>query len=190
MRAAMSRQKGAASFAALNGMPTITSALRIKPCFEAVYRRRRTVPVRGQQTSYVFDAVLEAATQQQAYQHLCAPLVDSLLSGQSSVLLLYGASQSGKTYTLHGGNSSQDAGIAVQAVQALARGLSIVPNSKYRLSASYCGLTCGHDAQLVDLLAAAPAATTSLNNGSAAAALASLSSWTLEEPADILEVRE
>lgn len=183
----MSRQKGFNSFAVLNGLPTIRTAVRIKPLVECTTRRRRTVPVRGQQASYSVDCVLDAATQQQSYQHLCAPLVDGLLNGDSSVVLLYGASQTGKSYTLQGSNSSDGAGLVVRAVQAVLRGLSIVPKTKYRLSCSYCGLGVGHDAQLVDILAAGPASAASLRDGSAAAAMAVLSSWTIEESADMLE---
>lgn len=90
---------------------------------------------------------------------------------------------------MQGSGSSQDAGIIPLAVQAVLRGLSIVPKHKYRLSATYCGLSTGHDAQLVDLLATNPAAAVaSLRDGSAPSALASLTSWSVEEPADILEV--
>jgi hypothetical protein len=86
--------------------------------------------------------------------------------------------------------SVQGAGVIPKAVQAVLRGLSIVPKHRYRLSVSHCGLSVGHDAQLLDLLASTPAATAaSLRDGSAAAALAGLTSWTLEDPSDIQEVR-
>lgn len=184
----MSRQKGFNSFAVLNGLPTFRTALRVRPLLKSSTRQRRTVPVRGQHGSYVLDCVLDAATQQQAYHHLCAPLVDGLLNGESSMLLVYGASQTGKSFTLQGSGSNECTGIVVQAVHAVLRGLSIVPKAKYRLSCSYCGLGVGHESQLVDLLAAEPAAAASLKDVSAAAAMAVLSSWTIEESIDILKV--
>lgn len=185
----MSRRKGCTSFAVLNRLPTITTALRIRPADTSDRRRRRLVPLRLQQAGYALDGVLDAATQQQVYQQLCCPLVDGLLTGESAVLLVYGAYHSGKSYTLQGVGSNEDAGVVLQAVQAITTGLSIVPRNKYRLSATYCGLGVGHDAQLVDLLAPRPASAASLRDGSATAALSALSSWTILAPADIQEVR-
>lgn len=94
----MSRTKG--GFATLQNMPTVRTALRVKPSTDA-RRRRNTVPVRGQAGSYVVDLALsESATQQHAYEHLVAPLVDSIIHGDNAVLLVYGASGTGKTYSL------------------------------------------------------------------------------------------
>ena len=91
------RTKG--TFAALQGMPTVRSAVRVRPCSGLV--RRRTCPVRGQAGSYVVDVALgDSCLQQQAYQYLAAPLVDSFINGESAVLLLYGAAGTGKTHTL------------------------------------------------------------------------------------------
>lgn len=83
-----------------------------------------------------------------------------------------------------------DAGMVLRATHAILRALSIVPKAKYCLSVAYCGLTVGHEAQLFDLLAPAPAAAAvSLRDGSAAAALAGLTAWAVEDPVDVLEVR-
>lgn len=86
--------------------------------------------------------------------------------------------------------SSDDAGMILRATHAILRSLSIVPKAKYCLSVTYCGLTVGHEAQLMDLLSPAPAASAvSLRDGSAAAALAGLTCWAVEDPCDVLEVR-
>jgi hypothetical protein len=97
------RTKG--TFAAVQGMPTVRSAVRVRPC--SAPARRRTCPVRGQAGSYVVDVALgESCLQQQAYQHVTAPLVDSFISGESAVLLVYGAAGTGKTHTLQVSSSS------------------------------------------------------------------------------------
>lgn len=86
--------------------------------------------------------------------------------------------------------TGEDAGMILRATQAILQGLSIVPKAKYCLSVAYCGLSVGHDAQLLDLLTPAPgAAAVSLRDGSAAAALAGLTCWSVEDPCDVLEVR-
>jgi kinesin family protein 4/21/27 len=117
--------------------------------------------------------------------------------GENVVLLAYGAAGTGKSYTLQGATASgslpdtaQDAGMILRAAFAVVRGLSAVPKSRYALSVTHCGLSVGLDAQLVDLLApgsGAAASTTSLRDGSAAAALAGLTSWAVEDPCDITE---
>lgn len=86
--------------------------------------------------------------------------------------------------------SGDDTGMVLRATHAILRVLSIVPKAKYCLSVAYCGLSVGHDAQLLDLLAPAPtSAAVSLRDGSAAAALAGLTAWSVEDPCDVLEVR-
>lgn len=86
--------------------------------------------------------------------------------------------------------SGDDAGMILRATKSILRALSIVPKAKYCLSVAYCGLSVGHDAQLLDLLSPAPAAAAvSLRDGSATAALAGLTAWSVEDPCDVLEVR-
>jgi hypothetical protein len=85
--------------------------------------------------------------------------------------------------------SGDDAGMILRATTSILRALSIVPKAKYCLSVAYCGLSVGHDAQLLDLLSPVPAAAAvSLRDGSAAAALAGLTAWSVEDPCDVLEV--
>jgi hypothetical protein len=87
-------------------------------------------------------------------------------------------------------DSADDAGMILRAAYAVVRGLAVVPKAKYSLSVAYCGLSIGHEAQLTDLLAPSTgAAPVSLREGSAAAALAGLTHWAVEDPCDITEVR-
>jgi hypothetical protein len=100
---------------------------------------------------------------------------------------LQGGSDTG---SIGSSSSSSEAGIIVRATESILRALAIVPKAKYCLSVTYCGLSVGHDAQLTDLLSPAPAAATaSLRDGSAAAALAGLTVWSVEDTVDVLEVR-
>jgi hypothetical protein len=80
-----------------------------------------------------------------------------------------------------------DVGMILRATQTVLRSLSIVPKTKYCLSVAYCGLSAGHEAQLLDLLSPT-SATVSLRDGSAAAALAAMTCWSVEDPCDVLEV--
>jgi hypothetical protein len=99
------RTKG--TFATVQGMPIVRSAVRVRPC--SAPSRRRTCPVRGQAGSYVVDVALgESCLQQQAYQHLTAPLVDNFINGESAVLLVYGATGTGKTHTLQVSSGTRD----------------------------------------------------------------------------------
>lgn len=75
------------------GMPCVSTAVRIKPAASRGKRSRRSaVPVlRGGQTSrFVVDSIVgEAATQQQAYESLVAPLVDNFIQVRSPVAVGY-----------------------------------------------------------------------------------------------------
>lgn len=77
------RLRDPGSLSVVCGMPSVSSALRVKPALARGKRTRRSaVPVlRGGQTSrYVVDSVLgETASQQHTYQALVAPLVDSFV---------------------------------------------------------------------------------------------------------------
>jgi hypothetical protein len=86
------RLRDTGSLSVVCGLPCVTSAIRVKPAAARGKRTRRSaVPVlRGGQTSrYVVDSVLgEAASQQQTYEALVAPLVDSFIQVCVSLMLL------------------------------------------------------------------------------------------------------
>lgn len=76
------RLRDTGSLTVVCGMPTVSTALRVKPAARGRRARRGAVPVlRGGQTSrYVVDSVLgDAASQQEVYQELVAPLVDNFV---------------------------------------------------------------------------------------------------------------
>lgn len=78
------RLRDTSSLSVVCGMPSVSSALRVRPAASARGKRSRRVSVpvlRGGHTSrYVVDSVLpETASQQQTYQTLVAPLVDSFV---------------------------------------------------------------------------------------------------------------
>lgn len=77
------RLRDTGSLTVVCGMPSVTTALRVKPATARSRRTRRSaVPVlRGGQTSrYVIDNVQgEAASQQDTYEAVIAPLVDNFI---------------------------------------------------------------------------------------------------------------
>lgn len=78
------RQRDTSSLAVVSSIPTVSTAVRVKPATNRSRRggKRNAVPVlRGGQTGkYVVDLVLgEAATQDEVYHVLAAPLVDSFI---------------------------------------------------------------------------------------------------------------
>jgi hypothetical protein len=78
------RRKDVNSFAVVCGMPTLKTALRIKPVSNrssnSSRRRAVALPRQGHCGSYCIDVILgETATQQQTYDSVAAPLVDTFL---------------------------------------------------------------------------------------------------------------
>jgi hypothetical protein len=115
------RQRDTSSLAVVCSMPSVTTALRVKPArSQRRGKRGAIVPVvRGTPGRYIVDAVFgEAATQQEVYQALVAPLVDSFVAGERAVLLAYGAAASGKSHTLQVGVGGGREGVCV-ALQRL-----------------------------------------------------------------------
>ncbi|OCH88588.1 kinesin-domain-containing protein, partial [Obba rivulosa] len=72
---------------------------------------------------YTFSHVFPSDTQQtEFFTHTTLPLVRDVLEGQNGLLFAYGVTNSGKTYTIQGGNASGSAGI-------LPRTLDVIFNS-------------------------------------------------------------
>ena len=72
---------------------------------------------------YTFSHIFPPATQQsEFFQKTTLPLVKDVLEGQSGLLFTYGVTNSGKTYTIQGGEEEGSAGI-------LPRTLDVVFNS-------------------------------------------------------------
>merc|ERR1719359_1683279 len=66
---------------------------------------------------FVFDRVFcPDATQEEVYNTVGKPLVDSLLAGHNACLFAYGQTGSGKTYTMEG---QTNPGVMIQCIQYL-----------------------------------------------------------------------
>lgn len=82
--------------------------------------RLSTVP---QTSTYSFSHIFPSATlQSDFFTKTTLPLVQDLLQGQNALLFTYGVTNSGKTYTVQGGNDPSSAGI-------LPRTLDVIFNS-------------------------------------------------------------
>ncbi len=69
---------------------------------------RETDPSKGHLT-FSFDRVFDqSSTQQQVFEEIGKPLVDSVLEGFNSTLFVYGQTSSGKTHTMQGPDISDD----------------------------------------------------------------------------------
>ncbi|MEW5312120.1 MAG: hypothetical protein WDW38_003772 [Sanguina aurantia] len=106
----------------------------------------------------------------------------------SSVLLLHGAAQTGKTFTLEGPSfvvpREGHEGLIPRAALSIFTNLLVVPKHRYKLYATYCALSAGMDATLADLLCPGGAAV-SLKEVSAAGALQRLVHFELTDRDDI-----
>ena len=72
---------------------------------------------------YTFSHIFPPATSQSDFfEKTTLPLVKDVLEGQSGLLFAYGVTNSGKTYTIQGGNEQGSAGI-------LPRTLDVIFNS-------------------------------------------------------------
>lgn len=73
--------------------------------------------------TYTFTTVFPPQTEQgEFFTQTTLPLVQRLLSGENGLLFTYGVTNSGKTYTIQGGNSVEEKGI-------LPRSLDVIFNS-------------------------------------------------------------
>ncbi|UYV76394.1 hypothetical protein LAZ67_14000274 [Cordylochernes scorpioides] len=71
---------------------------------------------RSQDRKYIFDAVFNAnSSQEEVYRRTTEPLVDNVLNGFNGTVFAYGATGSGKTYTMVG--TEKEPGIMVRALR-------------------------------------------------------------------------
>ena len=76
-----------------------------------------------QAQNYTFNHVFPPETDQaEFFRYTTLPLVQGLLQGQNGLIFTYGVTNSGKTYTIQGGNQPNTAGL-------LPRTLDVVFNS-------------------------------------------------------------
>ncbi|KAG2425908.1 hypothetical protein HYH02_014908 [Chlamydomonas schloesseri] len=172
--------------AAAGGTATLLRQLRIRP---PVRSGAPPLSIKGQYGSFTFDYVIEEGTsQEETFEYAILPSVQNFLQGVSSVVLAYGANSTGKTYSLEGGPAaSRREGAIPRALHAICKNLAVVPKHRYKLYVTYCALSAGVEAQLVDLLAPG-SPPVSLKDGSATTALARLLHYQVESYEDVYEV--
>jgi kinesin family protein 20 len=76
---------------------------------------------------YSFDRVFgPSSSQSDFFANTTLPLVDQLLKGENGLLFAYGVSNSGKTYSVTGGNTinSADRGVLPRAIDVVFRSIS------------------------------------------------------------------
>ncbi|PNH12501.1 Kinesin-like protein KIF27 [Tetrabaena socialis] len=168
-------------------MAEVRAGVRIKQ--PAVRSGGPPLSIRGQYGQFSFDYVIEeGANQEVTFNDCFLPQVNNFLQGLSSTVLVYGAGQTGKTYTLEGGPpASRTEGAMPRALHAIFKNLQAVPKHRYKLYITYCALSAGMEAQMVDLLAPG-SAPVSLKDVSATSALARLLHYQAASHEDIYEV--
>ncbi|GFR41506.1 hypothetical protein Agub_g2200 [Astrephomene gubernaculifera] len=167
-------------------MTDVRAAVRIRP---AARSGGPPLSIKGQYGQFAFDYVVEeGASQEGTFNECILPQVNNFLQGSSSAILVYGASSTGKSYTLEGGSSAnRTEGAIPRALQAICKNLAVVPKHRYKLYITYCALSAGVEALMVDLLAPG-SPPTSLKEASATGALARLLHYQVESSEDIYEV--
>ena len=100
------------------------------------------------QTKFEFDYVFDEETQQEDIYHFTTEnLIESVMEGYHGTVFAYGATGSGKTYTMVGDNLNH--GIMIRALNDLFNALSEVKDKEYNVNISYIEV---YNEQLKDLL--------------------------------------
>ena len=104
--------------------------------------------IQSKQTKFEFDYVFDEHTQQEDIYHFTTEnLIESVMEGYNGTVFAYGATGSGKTYTMVGDKSNH--GIMIRALNDLFNALSEVKDKKYNVNISYIEV---YNEQLKDLL--------------------------------------
>ena len=94
----------------------------------------------GMGRTFGFDRVFgESSTQDDIFNEVAAPLVDSVLDGYNAVCFAYGQTGSGKTFTMHGPSSGDARGLMARSVERLFDSMRQRASSGARYSVS-CSL--------------------------------------------------
>ena len=93
---------------------------------------------------YTFSHVFAPeTTQEQLFKKTTFPLIQDVLNGRNSLLFAYGVTNSGKTYSIQGGSTEQEAGIIPRTMDVLFSSIdglhSNAPYHPERLSGVYEG---------------------------------------------------
>ena len=98
---------------------------------------------------FFFDHVFDKnASQQEVYNKTTKPLLDSIIEGFNATVFAYGATGSGKTYTMLG-NNQNERGIMPRAVSDLFKILQKKKNKEFRIQVSYVEI---YNEEIRDLL--------------------------------------
>lgn len=88
---------------------------------------------------FTFDAVYDwNCTQQELYEETVRPLVNSVLDGFNGTIFAYGQTGTGKTYTMEGSKTTNDAkGVIPKSFEQIFNHISRSNNMQYLVRASY-----------------------------------------------------
>ncbi|CAM9783016.1 unnamed protein product, partial [Hapterophycus canaliculatus] len=105
---------------------------------------------------FSFSGVLrDDATQEEVFQTAAIDIVDSCLQGISGAVLAYGQTNSGKTWTVTGGEGFEERGLAPRAIGHLFREIRNIEASeisvRYEVRASYLEVYEDHVYDLLDV---------------------------------------
>ena len=104
--------------------------------------------VRAIEKRFMFDRAFDGTSNnQQVYEATVAPLVHGVLRGLNATVFAYGATGSGKTYTMVGSDS--DPGLMVLSMRDIFRSVVREEGKNYDVTCSYCEV---YNEQLFDLL--------------------------------------
>ena len=89
--------------------------------------------------AFAFSRILDpSTTQDQVFENVAQPVVDSVLEGFNGTIFAYGQTGSGKTYTITGGAERYvDRGIIPRALSHIFAKLSETPDTQYEVRVSY-----------------------------------------------------
>lgn len=86
--------------------------------------------------TFLYDSVFEpSSTNDDVYDNIAAPIVESALGGYNSTIFAYGQTSSGKTHTMLG--SDEDPGVTPRAIEHVLRHAAASKTRKFMIRASY-----------------------------------------------------
>ena len=106
-----------------------------KPSRQPDHLRKR----RNNERQYLFDVAFGAdSTQEEVYLKTTKPLVDSVLQGYNATVFAYGATGSGKTYTMEGLHDvPEQRGVIPNSFEHIFSHIAKSENQQYLVRASY-----------------------------------------------------
>ena len=130
---------------------TITNPIQYKESEEGdkyINNEKNLIITKTKEKQYAFDfAFDEHTTQEDIYHFTTEMLINNVMEGFNATVFAYGATGSGKTYTMVG--DDKNPGIMIRAISDLFNTLNQVKNTKYNVGISYIEI---YNEQLKDLL--------------------------------------